>query len=97
MCATQTVVLSQSSNQIRNLLESEAHDLEGVKRLRSWFGLFRDEYMQTLRAAYPKRSEDEQQIHCRLRLENLREAIERLEERVEALHTVDYRPRSISA
>jgi hypothetical protein len=30
-------------------------------------------------------------------LENLREAIERLEERVEALHTVDYRPRSISA
>ncbi len=97
MCATQVVVLSQSSGQIRNLLESEAHDLEGVKRLRSWFGLFRDEYIETLRAAYPKRSEDQQQIHCRLRLANLREAIERLEERAEALHTADSLRRSISA
>ena len=45
--------------------------------------------METLRAAYPEQSEDEQQIHCRLRLANLREAIEQIEERVEALHPAD--------
>lgn len=89
MTTAQVVVLSYSSGQIRSLLEPDAHDREGVKRLRSWFGLFRDKYMETLRAAYPKRSEDEQQIHCRLRLANLREAIERIEERVEARDAAD--------
>jgi hypothetical protein len=97
MSTTQVVVLSYSSGQIRNLLEPNAHDREGVTRLRSWFSLFRDEYMETLRTAYPKRSEDEQQIHCRLRLANLREAIERIEERVEARHAADAIPKCIKA
>jgi hypothetical protein len=84
MSATQAVVLSYSSTRIRKLLEPVSQDQEGVRRLWSWFGVLRNEYMETLRSAYPQRIEEEQQIHCRLRLENLREAIERIEERVDA-------------
>ena len=97
MSTTQGVFLSYSSSQIRNLLEPDANDREGVKRLRSRFGLFHDEYMETLRTAYPKRSEEERQIHCRLRLANLREAIERIEERVEACHAFDVVHQSIKS
>ena len=49
----------------------------------------------TLRAAYPEQSEDEQQIHCCLRLADLREAIERIEGRVEARHPFDVVHKSV--